>query len=397
MNSAEWIDKADKYIMKTYGRYPLVPVRGEGCYLWDADGRRYLDFLAGVAVNNLGHCHPRVVAALQKQAAELIHCSNFYHIPQQIELAELLCTHSFADRGFFCNSGAEANEAAIKLARKYSREKFGPDRYEIITAFSSFHGRTMATVSATGQEKVQKFFDPLLHGFRYVPFDDAEALRNAISPATCAVMLEPIQGEGGIVVPSPDYLREVKRICEENDLLLIFDEVQVGMGRTGKVFAHEHYGVAPDIMTLAKALAGGAPIGTMLAREEIAGFFGPGTHGSTFGGNPLVTAAGIAAIHAVLEEGILENAREMGEYLIGRLEQLKTKFAFIVEVRGIGLMIGAELSIPGADIVKAALTQGLLLNVAQDRVLRFLPPLTVGKSEIDEMLGILEGILEKVN
>ncbi|HYS42463.1 MAG TPA: acetylornithine transaminase [Geobacteraceae bacterium] len=396
MNSQQWIAKADKYIMKTYGRYPLVPVRGEGCRLWDADGREYLDFLAGVAVNNLGHCHPRVVAALQKQAGELIHCSNYYHIPGQIELAELLCSHSFADRAFFCNSGAEANEAAIKLARKYSREKFGADRYEIVTALASFHGRTMATVSATGQEKVQKFFDPLLHGFRHVPFDDAAALKLAVSPNTCAVMLEPIQGEGGVVVPSAEYFRQVREICDEHNLLLIFDEVQVGMGRTGKLFAHEHFGVTPDIMTLAKALAGGAPIGSMLAREEIAESFGPGTHGSTFGGNPLVTAAAVAAVRVILEEGILNRTEEMGEYLMGELEGLKGKFPFITEVRGIGLMIGMELSVPAGDIVKKALKRGLLLNVAQDRVLRFVPPLIVTKREVDEMIGILEGILSEM-
>ncbi|ACM19482.1 N2-acetylornithine aminotransferase [Geotalea daltonii FRC-32] len=396
MNSQQWIAKGDKYIMKTYGRYPLVPVRGEGCYLWDADGKRYLDFLAGVAVNNLGHCHPKVVAALQKQAAELIHCSNYYHIPTQIELAELLCNNSFADRAFFCNSGAEANEAAIKLARKYSREKFGPERYQIITAISSFHGRTMATVSATGQEKVQKFFDPLLHGFVHVPFNDADALRQAVTPATCAIMLEPIQGEGGVVVPDAEYFRQVRQICDDNNLLLIFDEVQVGIGRTGKLFAHEHFGVTPDIMTLAKALAGGAPIGTMLAKEELAEFFGPGTHGSTFGGNPLVTAAGVAAIRTILEEGILNHAEEIGEYLVGELEGLKRKFPVITEVRGIGLMIGAELSIPGGEIVKKALERGVLLNVTHDSVLRFVPPLIVGKKEVDEMIGILAGILAEI-
>jgi acetylornithine/N-succinyldiaminopimelate aminotransferase len=396
MNSEQWIAKADKYIMKTYGRYPLVPVRGEGCRLWDADGKEYLDFLAGVAVNNLGHCHPRVVAALQKQAAELIHCSNYYHIPSQIELAELLCSHSFADRAFFCNSGAEANEAAIKLARKFSREKFGADRFEIVTALASFHGRTMATVSATGQEKVQKFFDPLLHGFRHVPFNDIDALRGAISPATCAVMLEPIQGEGGVVVPSADYFRQVRELCDSHNLLLIFDEVQVGMGRTGKLFAHEHFGVTPDIMTLAKALAGGAPIGTMLAREEIAASFGPGTHGSTFGGNPLVTAAAVATVRVILEEGILNHTEEMGEYLLGELEGLKEKFPFITDVRGIGLMIGMELSVPAGDIVKKGLARGVLLNVAQDRVLRFVPPLIVTKQEVDEMIGILAGILAEM-
>ena len=396
MNSQQWIEKADRYIMKTYGRYPLVPVRGEGCQLWDTDGKRYLDFLAGVAVNNLGHCHPKVVAALQKQAAELIHCSNYYHIPSQIELAEILCENSFADRAFFCNSGAEANEAAIKLARKYSRERFGADRYEIITAISSFHGRTMATVSATGQEKVQKFFDPLLHGFRHVPFNDADSLALAITPNTCAVMLEPIQGEGGVVIPSAEYFREVRRICDERRLLLIFDEVQVGMGRTGKLFAHEHFGVFPDIMTLAKALAGGAPIGTMLATEEIAESFGPGTHGSTFGGNPLVTAAGIAAVRAILEEGVLENTVTMGRYLVAKLEGLRGKFPIITEVRGIGLMVGMQLSIPAGEIVKKALARGLLLNVAQDTVLRFVPPLIVAAAEIDEMIHILEGILAEI-
>ncbi|HJV34398.1 acetylornithine transaminase [Geomonas sp.] len=396
MKSSAWIDKADKYIMKTYGRYPLVPVKGEGCYLWDADGKKYLDFLAGVAVNNLGHCHPAVTAALAKQAGELIHCSNYYHIPQQIELAELLCTHSFADKAFFCNSGAEANEAAIKLARRYSREKHGADRYEIITAISSFHGRTMATVSATGQEKVQKFFDPLLHGFRHVPFNDVAALKAAISPCTCAIMLEPIQGEGGVVVPDATYFQEVRQLCNENGLLLIFDEVQVGMGRTGKLFAHEHFGITPDIMTLAKALAGGAPIGTMLATDEIAAAFVPGTHGSTFGGNPLVTAAGVATVRTILEDGILNRTEEMGEYLLGELEALQKKFSFITDVRGIGLMIGVELSIPGADIVKKALERGLLLNCAQEKVLRFVPPLIVSKQEVDEMLAILTGILEEI-
>ncbi|TSK04421.1 MAG: acetylornithine transaminase [Geobacter sp.] len=394
MNSAAWIEKGDKYIMKTYGRYPLVPVKGEGCYLWDADGKRYLDFLAGVAVNNLGHCHPKVTAALAKQAAELIHCSNYYNIPTQIELAELLCNLSFADKAFFCNSGAEANEAAIKLARKYSREKYGVDRYEIITAISSFHGRTMATVSATGQEKVQKFFDPLLHGFRHIPFNDAQALREAIGPCTCAVMLEPIQGEGGVVVPDAAYFQEVRKICDENNLILIFDEVQVGMGRTGKMFAHEHFGITPDIMTLAKALAGGAPIGAMLATDRLAESFTPGTHGSTFGGNPLVTAAAVATIRAIQEEGILNRTEEMGEYLMGELEALHKKFpSLIKDVRGIGLMIGVELAIPGGDIVKTALSRGLLLNCAQEKVLRFVPPLIVGKKEVDDMIAGLTEIL----
>lgn len=392
MNSQQWIEKSDKYIMKTYGRYPIVPVRGEGCRLWDADGKEYLDFLGGVAVNNLGHCHPKVVAALQKQAAELIHCSNYYQIPQQIELAELLCNHSFADKAFFCNSGAEANEAAIKLARKYSRDTFGPERFEIITAADSFHGRTMATVSATGQEKVQRFFDPLLHGFKHVPFNDVAALEAAVTPATCAVMLEPIQGEGGVNMPSPGYFQAVREICDRHGLLLIFDEVQVGMGRTGKLFAYEHFDVTPDIMTLAKALAGGAPIGTMLAKDKFAAAFVPGTHGSTFGGNPLVCAAAIATVRTILEDGLLNRCEEIGEYLTGELEALQHKYHFVKEVRGIGLMIGMSLDIPGAGIVKKGHERGVLLNVTHDTVLRFVPPLIVTRQEIDGMIAILDGI-----
>ena len=396
MKSTQWVERSDKVIMKTYGRYPIVPVRGEGCRLWDADGKEYLDFLAGVAVNNLGHCHPRVVKAIQEQAATLIHCSNYYQIPQQIELAELLCSHSFADRAFFCNSGAEANEAAIKLARKYSLDTFGPQRYEIITAADSFHGRTMATVSATGQEKVQRFFDPLLYGFKHVPFNDVAALEAAVTENTCAIMLEPIQGEGGVNVPDHDYLSKVRELCDRHKLLFILDEVQTGIGRTGKLFAHEHFGVTPDIMTLAKALAGGAPIGTMLAREEIAAAFVPGTHGSTFGGNPLMAAAAIATLRTILEDGILNATCEIGEYLLGELETLGKKYAFVQNVRGIGLMIGMGLTIPAGDIVKKGHDRGLLLNVTHDTVLRFVPPLIVTKQEIKRMIEILDGIFREV-
>ena len=396
MNSREWMEKADKYIVKNYGRYPIVAARGKGCRLWDADGKEYLDFLAGIAVNNLGHCHPRVVEALRKQAGELIHCSNLYHIPPQIELAELLCENSFAEKAFFCNSGAEANEAAIKLARKYSREKYGPERFEIITASESFHGRTMATLSATGQEKIQRFFDPLLHGFTHVPYNDAEALEKAITSRTCAVMLEPIQGESGVNVPSSDYFREIRRICDKNSVLLIFDEVQVGMGRTGHLFAYEHFGVEPDIMTLAKALAGGAPIGAMLTRDEYAAAFTPGSHGSTFGGNPLVTAAAVAAVKTITEDGFLGHVLEMGDYLRSRLGELEGRYPFITVVRGIGLMVGMGLSIPGADIIRKGHERGLLLNCTHDTVLRFVPPLVVTKDEIDEMMLILDGILVEI-
>ncbi len=395
-HSAEWIDRADKVIMKTYGRYPIVPVRGQGCELWDVDGKRYLDFLAGVAVNNLGHCHPAVVKALQEQAATLIHCSNYYHIPQQIELAELLCGNSFADQAFFCNSGAEANEAAIKLARKFSRETYGLERFEIITAADSFHGRTMATVSATGQEAVQRFFDPLLHGFKHVLFDDIDALRAAITPQTCAIMLEPVQGEGGVRIASSDYFSNVRKLCDQHKLLLIFDEVQTGLGRTGKLFAHEHFGIAPDIMTLAKALAGGAPIGTMLATAEVAKSFSPGTHGSTFGGNPLMTAAALASVNTLINDRLSQRAERIGAYLVAKLTELKDRYPFILGVRGLGLMIGMTLTIPGADIVLKGLEKGLLLNVTQGKVLRFVPPLVVTEAEIDEAVQILDAIFETV-
>ncbi len=394
--SSEWIERADKHVAKTYGRYPLVAVRGEGCRLWDADGKAYLDFLAGVAVNNLGHCPPKVVAALKEQADKLLHCSNFYHIPQQIELAELLCANTFGDRVFFCNSGAEANEAAIKLARKYSREQHGENRFEVITALASFHGRTIGTISATGQDKVRSGFEPVVPGFKYVAFGELQALREAITPQTCAVMLEPVQGEGGVNVPPPGYLQAVRELCDEHDLLLIFDEVQVGCGRTGSLFAHQAEGVEPDLMTLAKALAGGPPIGAMVTREKIAESFGPGTHGSTFGGNPLMAAAALAAMDCLLNDGVLDNCLAMGEYLCSRLAELKERYGFITDIRGRGLIIGMELSIEGGEIVKTALERGLLINCTVGKVLRFVPPLIVTKEEIDEAVEILDGILTEM-
>ncbi|MCD6581280.1 MAG: aspartate aminotransferase family protein, partial [Desulfuromusa sp.] len=303
-DSQSWIERGLTHVAKTYGRYPLVAAAGEGCWLTDIDGKKYLDFLAGVAVNNLGHCHPKVVAALQDQAGKLLHCSNYFHIPQQIELAEILCTHSFGDRVFFCNSGAEANEAALKLVRKYSADKYGDNRSEIITAQGSFHGRTIATISATGQEKIRSGFSPLVPGFKYVPFGDIQAIKAAITPQTCAIMLEPIQGEGGINLPPEGYLQAVRELCNERELLLIFDEIQVGLGRTGYLFAYQHDNIEPDVMTLAKALAAGPPIGAMVAREEYAAALSPGTHGSTFGGNPLIAAAGVAAMKVLLEDDI---------------------------------------------------------------------------------------------
>ncbi len=394
--SQNWIDRGLTNVAKTYGRYPLVAASGEGCWLTDVDGNKYLDFLAGVAVNNLGHCHPKIVATLQEQAAKLIHCSNYYHIPSQIELAELICEHSFGDQVFFCNSGAEANEAAIKLARKYSTDTYSKDRYEIITAKVSFHGRTLCTLSATGQEKIQLGFAPLIQGFKYVPFGDIDALKQSIGPQTCAIMLEPIQGEGGINVPPAGYLKAVRELCDANNLLLIFDEIQVGLGRTGSLFAYQQEDIEPDIMTLAKALAGGPPIGAMVSRHPYIDALGPGTHGSTFGGNPLVTAAAVTSIKVLLEDGVLANCQAMGDYLCQQLEKLKAKYSFIKTIRGRGLIIGMELSIDGGNIVTNALTRGLLINCTMGHVLRFVPPLIVTRKEIDQMIGILDGILAEI-
>jgi len=389
------IADSQRYIANTYSRYPLVLVRGQGCKVWTNDGKEYFDFVAGLAVCNLGHCHPKVVQAIQDQSRKLIHVSNFYHIEPQIELAKLLCENSFADRVFFCNSGAEANEAAMKLAKKYAKDTGRADGFEVITMKKSFHGRTMLTMSATGQEKIQKGFEPLVPGFKYVPFDDIEAVLRAVTPNTCAIMVEPIQGEGGVNCPSDGYLRELRELCRKRGILLIYDEVQVGMGRTGKLFAYEHEGVYPDIMTLAKSLAGGVPIGAMVATEEVAKSFGPGTHASTFGGNPLATAAGVAAVSTLLEDGVLENCRRVGEHFLNRLMDLKGKYSFIKEVRGRGLIIGMELGFEGSQIVTRCMEEGFLINCTMDNVLRFLPPLIVTTKEVDQLLGALDRILEE--
>lgn len=382
--------------MNTYSRFPVAIVKGAGRRVWDADGKEYLDFTSGLAVCNLGHSHPAVVKAVRVQAGKLIHISNLYHIEPQSRFAGLLTKNSFADKVFFCNSGAEANEAAIKLARKYWSLKC-KSRFQIITMEKSFHGRTFAALAATGQKKFQAGFEPLLEKFTYVPFNDADAVAAAINGDTAAVMVEPIQGEGGVNVPSDDYLKRLKDICKRTGVLLMLDEVQSGMGRTGRLFAHEHWGITPDIMTLAKGLAGGVAMGALLATDEVASSFTPGTHASTFGGNPLASSAGIAALKTILEGGVLENCHKMGEYLLQTLNSLKGKFPFIKEVRGKGLLIGMELSgdVKGADIVNECLRKGLLLNCVGDKTLRFIPALTVTREEADEMLGILAGVLEK--
>jgi predicted acetylornithine/succinylornithine family transaminase len=397
MSTEELIAQSERYIMNTYRRFPIVLVRGEGSRVWDSDGKEYLDFVAGIAVCSLGHAHPKVVAAIKRQAEILCHISNLYHIEPQIQVAKLLVECSFADKVFFCNSGAEANEGAIKLARRYGREKSGEDRYELITMKGSFHGRTLATLAATGQERFHAGFEPLPTGFRYVPFDDLRSLEEVVTEKTIGVMVEPIQGEGGVRIPSEDYLRGVRKICDEKKILLILDEVQVGMGRTGPLFAHEDYGIKPDIMTLAKAMGNGFPVGALLATEEVAGAFLPGTHASTFGGNPLAMAAAVATLQTLLYDGVLENCRAVGAYFFQGLSSLKARFPFIEEVRGKGLILGVELNIDGQEIVDRCLEKGLLINCTAGNILRFVPPLTITKVEVDKGLDIIEGVLREVS
>jgi len=391
--SAELMKRADKVMAATYQRFPVAFEKGRGCRLWDTEGRFYTDFVAGIAVCNLGHAHPRISEALSQQAQTLLHVSNLYYTLPQIDLAAWLVDNSFADRVFFGNSGAEANEAAIKLARKYFKGRGEENRFRIVTMERSFHGRTFATLSATGQEKVRKGFDPVLDGFDFVPFNDAEALRAKIGPATCAVMLEPIQGEGGVRCPDEQYLQTVRKICDETGTLLIFDEIQTGMGRTGKLFAYKHFGIEPDIMTLAKALANGLPIGAMLARESIAAAFGPGSHASTFGGTPIVTAAALQVCKILVEEQVIENGKSAGSYFKEKLLELKSRHAIIEDVRGLGLLLGMKLKIDGAPLVKQCMQKGFLINCIQDRILRFIPPLIISEEEIDELVECLDGIL----
>jgi len=393
MITKELISLSDQYIMETYRRFPVVLVRGEGARVWDSDGKEYLDFVAGIAVCSLGHSNPKVIEAIKKQVGILTHVSNLYYIEPQIYLAKLLAENSFADKVFFCNSGAEANEAAIKLARKYAHEHMEGSKYEIITMEDSFHGRTLATVAATGQKKFHAGFDPLPEGFKYVPFDDISAIEDAITEKTCAVMIEPIQGEGGIKVPADDYLRRLRKLCDDKEILLILDEIQVGMGRTGALFAYEESGIKPDMMTLAKALGNGFPVGAMLATDKVASSFVPGNHASTFGGNPLGMAAGGAVMNSLLQDGILENCKEIGSYFFGKLEELKKKHSIINEVRGKGLIIGVELSIPGEDIVKEAMEKGVLINCTNGNILRFVPPLIIDKKDVDCVIDILDEVI----
>jgi predicted acetylornithine/succinylornithine family transaminase len=386
----EW---SNRYLMGNYARAPLCRVRGAGVRVWDTDGKESLDFVGGIAVDSLGHCHPKIVGAIREQATTLLQVSNLYQIPSQIHLAKLLCDHSFADRAFFCNSGAEANEAAIKLARKHAKDTFATDRVDIITMRGAFHGRTMGALSATPTEKYHHGFEPMLPGFKYVPFGDLKAAERAMDNRTAAILVEPIQGEGGVNVAPDGYLAGLRRLCDENGALLMFDEIQTGMGRTGRLWAYEHWGVAPDVMTLAKALASGIPIGAMLAKEHCARALVPGTHGTTFGGNPFATTVGVTTVTTMLEEKLPEHADRVGGHLFERLRALAHRTPAIKGVRGKGLLVGLELDRPAGPVVTACREQGLLVLTAGDTVLRMTPPLVVQEADVDRAVDIVAGVL----
>lgn len=385
---------ASQYLMNTYSRLPVAFIRGRGCKLYDAEGREYLDCVAGIAVTVLGHAHPELVTAVERQMRQLTHVSNLFYTEPQVRLAELLVKNSFADKVFFCNSGAEANEAALKLARRYATRKYGADRYEVVTFHNSFHGRTLATLSATGQPKVHQGFEPLVPGFHFATFNDMASVEKLVTDHTAAIMVEPIQAEGGVHVAQKEFLEHLRELCTERGMLLIFDEVQTGMGRTGTLFAYEQFGVRPDIMTLAKGLGGGVPIGACLAIDEIAQAFEPGTHASTFGGNPLACSAALA-VFDVLLNGELEKSRAKGEYFRKGLRELQSRIPLIREVRGLGFLQGLELSIDGKPVVQDCLARRVVINCTSDRVLRFVPPLIITEPEIDHLLATLSTVLNK--
>ncbi|HZK85889.1 MAG TPA: acetylornithine transaminase [Desulfosporosinus sp.] len=396
LTSQAIIERGKNVVMNTYGRLPMTIVKGDGAWVWDTEEKCYLDFLTGLAVNSLGHNHPAIVRAIQEQAKEIIHVSNLYWIPNQVALAERLVEHSFADKVFFCNSGAEANEAAFKLARKYAKKNYGAHKYEVVALENSFHGRTLATLTLTGQTKYQEGYEPLPVGCSYAKLNDFESLKAKVTNSTAAVFIEPIQGEGGVLPASIEFLQGARALCDEFGALLIFDEVQCGIGRTGKLFAYEWSGVLPDIMTLAKALGGGVPIGAMLATDEAAKAFQPGDHASTFGGNPLATAAGCAVLDVMLEAGFMEGVQERSGYFKKGLEALAEKYQTGDPVRGQGFILGWPVSKLGSELVEACRLNGLLINCVGGKILRFLPPIVVEKREIDKALGILDEVFRKL-
>lgn len=394
MNLEEIKALDEQNVIHTYNRKNLSFKKGEGIKLYDQEGKMYYDFLAGIAVNALGHSHPALVSALQEQVANLIHTSNYYYIEPQAKLAQKICEHTCADRVFFGNSGAEANEGAIKLAKIYHYKNGHPERIEIITLQNSFHGRTLATIASTGQKKYQQAYEPLTPAFTHVPINDIETLKQTINEETAAIMLELVQGESGVHPIDKEYVQQVRKLCDENDILLIIDEVQTGMGRTGKLMAYEHFDIEPDIFTMAKALGGGVPIGALCAKEKYAKYFNPGDHGSTFGGNFLATTAGNVVFDVFDKENIVENAHNMGEYFRAKLSEITKGNPLVKEIRGIGLMVGVELNEPVADeICKKLQENGFLIGTVAGKILRFLPPLIVTKEDIDKLCDCLAGLL----
>lgn len=386
-------DKSD--YLPVFARYNIVLDHGDGPYVYDTQGKKYIDFLAGIAVNVVGHNYKPLVDAISKQASKMIHCSNLYYTEVQVEAAEKLKKLSGMDKVFFGNSGAEANEGAIKLARKYATN-IDPEKIQIISALHSFHGRTIATLTATGQDHYHHGFGPLPAGFDYVPYNDIQALEAKMSDKTCAVMLEAIQGEGGVHVPDPDYLPKVRALCDKYNTVLIFDEVQCGMGRTGTFFGCQQFGVKPDIVTLAKGLAGGVPIGAFMATDKVASAFHAGDHGSTFGGNPLACAAACVVLDALIDGNLMENAKEIGAYLQSKFEEYKINYPNLIkEVRGRGLILGMELTRPGREIANECLDYGAIINCTAGNVLRFVPPLNITKAHVDELISVLDKVLPK--
>ncbi|WP_138420341.1 acetylornithine transaminase [Aquibacillus sediminis] len=379
-------------IMQTYNRFPITITKGKGSYVWDDKGEKYLDYSSGIATCNLGHVPDVVKQSVEEQLQNLWHCSNLYHIPQQQSLAQLLVDHSFGDQVFFCNSGAEANEAAIKLARKYASNQNKKEAFEVVTFTNSFHGRTLATLSATGQEKIQHGFDPLMPGFRYLPFNDHEALDQLVQSNTCAVLLELVQGEGGVIPADQEWVNKIVEICKQHNLVLMVDEIQTGMGRTGSLFAYEQYGIEPDVMTLAKGLGSGFPIGAVVAKEHVAKAFGPGTHGSTFGGNPVVTTAGYATLNHMVTSDILPKANELSSYIVEKLQQFVDRNDDLLSIRGKGLLIGIEVKGKAIEYVEKARENHVLILVAGPNVVRILPPLTTTKQEIDHFIEKMEKV-----
>jgi predicted acetylornithine/succinylornithine family transaminase len=397
MDTKKIIKEYEEFVAPTYTRLPIVLTKAKGASVWDSDGKKYLDFFPGWAVSGLGHCHPLVVKAIKEQAARILHVSNNYYNLLQAELAKTIVKNSFDGKVFFSNSGAEANEAAIKLARRYFRLIKGQDKFEIISMENSFHGRTLATITMTGQTKYQEGFAPLPEGFRYVPFNNFEVLKAAVNDKTAAIIIELVQGEGGINVADKDYVWNVRNLCNQRDILLIIDEVQTGMARTGAMFAFKLFDIAPDIMTLAKSLGGGMPVGATVIARRYADVLQPGTHASTFGGSPIVCAAALAVFEAIKKEKLLNNVKEAGGYLAGLLNALKDKYGFIKQVRGLGLMLGVELNMEGKDIVQKCIDKGLLINCTHQKVLRIMPPLDVTKNQIDKAIGILDEVFHKIS